>query len=358
MANGQPGSGVSVRSAIRREIGEQPEVVARLLDRERAHVANLVTRWRRQNLHYITIVARGSSDNAATYGKYVFGVLNNIMVALAAPSLYTLYDARPNVRQSLVMAISQDGESPDLLAVVTEAKKQNAPTLAITNAPGSRLASLADEVLVLEAGEESPGVATKTFTASIGALALIGAAWAGSDSPSHLDELMSVPEKMSQALEVESQIRNAAPLFAGIDRALVIGRGFNYCTAFEIALKLKELTYLAAEPYSSADFRYGPMAMVDENLHALVVAPSGRTHEDAIDLTRQLKRERAHVIGISDEPAFLALADVGWKIPSTSEWLSPLVAAVPGQLLALHVAEVKGHDVEDPRGAGNLPPTT
>jgi glutamine---fructose-6-phosphate transaminase (isomerizing) len=358
MADGHPGSESSPRSALRREIGEQPEVVARLLDRERAHVASLVTRWRRQNLHYLTIVARGSSDNAATYGKYLFGVLNNITVALAAPSIYTLYGARPNVRQSLVVAISQEGDDADILAVVEEAKKQSAPVLAITNAPKSRLASLADEMVELHAGEETGIVASKTFTASIGALALIGAAWAGSDSPSHLDELMSVPEKMAQALEIESQIRTAARMFVGIDRALVIGRGFNYCTALEIALKLKELTFLAAEPYSSADFLHGPIAMVNENLHALVVAPSGQAHADAVEFTQMLKREGARIIGVSDEADFLALADVGWKIPSTSEWLSPLVAAVPGQLLALHVAQAKGHDVDRPRREPKAPDPT
>src|SRR4051812_7823209 len=231
MPNGEPGYEQSSRSNLRREIEEQPEGLARLLDQERGHVAGLVTRWRRANLQYVTIVARGSSDNAATYGKYLFGVLNNLTVALAAPSVYTLYGARPSLKQSLVIAISQSGESPDVLAVVEEAKRQNAPTLAITNSPTCKLAGIADEVVLLHAGEEKSVAATKTFTASIGALALLGAAWAGSDSPSHLDELMSTPEKMAKAIEVESQIRTAARMFVGVERALVIGRGFNYCTA-------------------------------------------------------------------------------------------------------------------------------
>jgi glucosamine--fructose-6-phosphate aminotransferase (isomerizing) len=349
MANAPPGPEPSSRSLLRREIDEQPQVLARLLDNERARVAGLVTRWRRSNLQYVTIVARGSSDNAATYGKYLFGVLNNLTVALAAPSVFTIYSAKPNMRQSLVIAISQSGESPEILAVVEEAKRQNAPTLALTNVEGSSLARLADEVVLLHAGEVKSVAATKAFTAASCALALIGAAWAGSDSPSHLDELMSVPEKMAKAMEIESQIRTAASIFVAIERMLVIGRGFNYCTAFEIALKLKELTYIGAEAYSSADFVHGPMAMVDPSLHALVVAPSGLAHQNTVDFTRQLKAGGAKILAISDRLEFLALADVGWKIPATSEWLSPLVAAVPGQLLALHVAEAKGHDVDHPR---------
>lgn len=336
-------------SILRKEIGEQPEVLARVLDRERANVARLSIRWRRSDIQYLTIVARGSSDNAATYAKYMFGALADLQTVLAAPSLYTLYGAEPNLKHSIVLAISQAGESPDILAVVEAAKKQSVPTVAITNSPESSLAKTADDVILLHAGEEKSVAATKTFTASIGAFALLGAAWLGAKI-SYLDELLRMPELMEQALKVEQGVMALAERLLPMNHCAVIGRAFNYSAAFEVALKLKELTYVAAEPYSSADFLHGPVAMMDDKLHALLFAPSGRAHANAIEFLEKIRNKGGHLIGISDREEFLAMTDMGIRIPEAPEWLSPLLTVVPGQLLALHLARAKGYDVDRPRG--------
>jgi len=336
-------------SILRQEIGEQPEVLARVLERERANVARLSTRWRRSEINFLTIVARGSSDNAATYAKYMFGALADLSVVLAAPSLYTLYGAEPNLAHSVVLAISQAGESPDILAVVDSAKKQGAPTVAITNSPNSTLAKSADDVILLHAGEERSIAATKTFTASLGAFALLGAAWLGAKI-SYLDELLAMPELMEKAIKVEQGVKSLAHTLEPVSHYAVIGRGFNYSAAFEVALKMKELAYVAAEPYSSADFLHGPVAMVDEKLHALVIAPSGRAHASAMDFARAIRQKGGRIIGITDSPEFIALSDMAVRVPEAPEWLSPLLTVVPGQLLALHLARAKRYDIDRPRG--------
>jgi len=340
-------------SILRKEIGEQPEVLARVLERERANVARLSTRWRRSDIQFLTIAARGSSDNAATYAKYLFGALADLPVVLAAPSLLTLYGAEPKLAHSVVLAISQSGESPDILAVVASAKKQGVPTVAITNSPNSTLAGAADDVILLHAGEEKSIAATKTFTASIGAFALLGAAWLGGKE-SYLDELLRVAELVAKTLEVEPNVKALASWLLQLSHCAVIGRGFNYATAFEVALKLKELTYVGAEPYSSADFLHGPVAMVDEKLHALIIAPSGRAHESAVDFAQRIRAKGGRIIAISDRPEFNSLAFMGIRIPASPEWLSPLVTVVPGQLLALHLARAKGYDVDRPRGLSKV----
>ena len=323
-------------------------MLARVLDRERANVARLSTRWRRSDIQYLTIVARGSSDNAATYAKYMFGALADLSVVLAAPSLYTLYGAEPRLTHSIVLAISQAGESPDILAVVDAAKKQGVPTVAITNSPGSTLAKTSDDVILLHAGEERSIAATKTFTASLGAFALLGAAWLGSKI-SYLDELLAMPDLMAKAIAVERGVKTMATSLAGLNHCAVIGRGFNYAAAFEVALKLKELTYISAEPYSSADFLHGPVAMVDDKLHALVIAPSGRAHQNSVEFTDRIREGR---------PAHRHLRSTGVPRPrrhgdsrarSARVGVSSLTV-VPGQLLALHLARAKGYDVDRPRG--------
>jgi len=337
----------SVPSNLHREIHEQPEVLSRLFENETGAVARLAKKWRGRDIEYVTIAARGSSDNAASYGKYLFGAHNRLPVALPAPSLLTLYGARPNLQRSLVIAISQSGASPDILAVVEEARAQNVPSLAITNSPSSPLAGIADDVLCLHAGEERSIAATKSFTASLAALAMISVALEGEGSSGRLDELLAIPQKMSAALAVD--VTSLVPLFVDLRYCPVIGRGFNHATAFEIALKMKELSYLGAEAYSPADFLHGPIAMVDERLYALVVAPHGKTYPNLTELIHRMKNEGAHVVAISDRDEMIALAGAGARVPEVPEWLSPLVTVIAGQLLALALTEAKGFDVDRPR---------
>jgi glucosamine--fructose-6-phosphate aminotransferase (isomerizing) len=331
------------------EINEQPAVLARLVEREWSAIQAVAHEVRQRDIQHVLIAARGTSDNAATYAKYLFGAHNRLPVALAAPSLYTLYGARPKLDRTLVLAISQSGMSPDIVAVVEDARRQGMLTVAITNAPQSTLAQTAERVLSLHAGEEHSVAATKTYTAQLLTLALLSTALAEDDA--RLAELRALPQAVQVTLDLSEDVQSKAQRYRYMLGCAVIARGLNYATALELALKLKELTYMGATPYSSADFMHGPIAIVDQGYPVILVAPSGQALPDILQLTEELRKRHAELIVISDEQRLLALAQTPLKLPSmVPEWLSPLIAIVPGQLLAYHLAIIKGLDPERPRG--------
>ena len=300
-------------------------------------------------MRYAVLAARGTSDNAARYAQYLFGSLNRLPVALATPSLFTIYRTPPRLEDALVLGISQSGQSPDIVAVVEEGRRQGALTVAVTNMPDSPLAQAAEHVLALNAGEEHAVAATKTYTAQLAALGLLSVHLAEDDA--RLRALQRAPAAVQEALKLEEQIASAAQRYAHADECVVVGRGFNYATAFEIALKLKELTYMMAEPYSSADFRHGPVAIVEHGFPVIVVAPQGEVYDDILALTRKLAERDAELTVIADQDAPLALARVPLRLPvALPAWLSPFTCIVPGQLLAHHITLAKGYDPDHPRG--------
>ena len=186
------------------------------------------------------IAARGSSDNAARYAQHLMGRFWGIPVALATPSLHTLYGTPPRMAGALVVGVSQSGQSPDIVAVLEEGKRQGRPTLAITNDGASPLANVADHVIELHAGAERSVAATKTYTAQLGVMALLAAAWKGGDQAQA--ELQRLPEALAATLVGAAEIAQRAERYRYMEQCVVVGRGYNYATAFELALKLKELT--------------------------------------------------------------------------------------------------------------------
>jgi glucosamine--fructose-6-phosphate aminotransferase (isomerizing) len=331
---------------LEHEIFEQQAALRRLIDAELRPLQEL-TRRLRPEFDSVLIAARGSSDNAARYAQYLLGMRNHLPVALAAPSLFTLYASPPHYRRTLVLAISQSGRSPDILAVVEEARRQGNPTLALTNDPHSPLAQAAQAVLALHAGPEKAVAATKTYTCSLFALALLSATL-GEDE-ADLDALRRVPAWVGEAAHLMEGALARVERYRYIDRCAVIGRGYNYSTAFEIALKVKELCQIAAEPYSSADFRHGPIATARDGFPVLLVDPQGKASADLEELAADLQANGAEVIAISDRPERYASAEVHLQLPvGVPEWLSPLVAVVPGQFFALRLAEAKHLDPDHP----------
>lgn len=336
-------------SQMRDEILEQPGVIENLIAREADRVRTIAASLRKLDMRYVVIAARGSSDNAARFGQYAFGSLLGLPVALATPSLYTLYNRPPILRDALVIGISQSGESEDIVAVLAEARRQGASSLAITNSPHSPLAAQAQHVIETHAGVERSLPATKTYTSQLAALGLLVAGWL--DQSGLLANLRSVPDGMRRAIELEGVIQSAAARFKDAEHCVVLGRGYNYGTAFEIALKLKETCYLAAEPYSPADFLHGPVALVETGFPAIVVAPTGATAASLARFATDLKERGASVLMISDHAEASRLGDVPLLLPSIeAEWVSPLVAILPGQLFALHLAQARGLDPDRPRG--------
>jgi glucosamine--fructose-6-phosphate aminotransferase (isomerizing) len=331
----------------------QPEVLARVLKRERRRVEALARVIKRRDPRLVLVVARGSADNAGLYGKYLFGAHNGKIVALATPSLFTRYRRPPEVRDALVLAISQSGESYDVVEVVEEARRVGALTVALTNTPGSPLAEAADEALFCHAGKERSVAATKTYTAQVLLLALLSSAVEGRRK--RTGELEGIVEKVAQALEVEGEAAQVAERLRYLEQCAVVGRGFCYGTAFEVALKLAELTYVVAQPYSSADFRHGPIALVEPGFCVVLLAPTGRVLPDVKVLLAQLADRGAEIIALSDAAAVLRRATRGLRLPSgVPEWLSPLTCVIPGQLLAMHLCTAKGNPVDRPRGLSKV----
>ena len=337
------------KSHLFREIHEQPEVLSRLLERERTSIQQLAATIRRRAVTHVVIAARGTSDNAGRYAKYLLGAANGLVVALATPSLFTIYQQPPRFRDALVLAISQSGKSPDIVAVLAEARRQGAPTAAITNVADSDLAREADHVIDLHAGVERSIAATKTYTSELAAIAALSASLV--DGTEMWQALEGIPGVVAATLSMDDEIARIAQRYRYMRDCVVIGRGYNYATAFELALKLKELTYTIAEPYSSADFLHGPLALIEHGFPAILIAPSGAMLPEMRRFIRTLKQKQAEVVVISDDRQTLAAADTPLALPqAVPEWLSPISAIIPGQLLALYLAHARRYDPDHPRG--------
>lgn len=336
-------------SHLEREIREQPRVLRRLLDAERDTVERVADAIRQADPRYMVIAARGSSDNAARYGKYLFGATNQLAVALATPSLFTRYGKPPRLEGALVLAVSQSGQSPDISAVVAEGRRQGALTVALTNDTGSPLARAARHVIEMHAGVERSIAATKTYTASLMALAMLSTALA--EDEERFQILQTMPDTVARVVDGVPEIVDMAERYRYMDACVVISRGYNYATAYEIALKLKELTYILAEPYSSADFRHGPLALVEQGFPVLAVIPEGRMAGELIELLGQLEGRGAELVVVAAAERALRLAQTRLLLPDgIPEWISPLVTVVPGQIFALGLTLTRGLDPDHPRG--------
>ncbi len=344
------------QSYLFREIHEQPDVLSRLVARETPKIRQLAAAIKQRNISYVIIAARGTSDNAGRYAQYLLGAVNGLMVALATPSLFTIYQQPPRFGNALVLGISQSGQSPDIVAVLAEARRQGTLTAAITNDPDSELGQTVDFVIDQQAGQERSIAATKTYTSQLAAIALLSASLANAAQME--SALLQIPEIVAATLTMEPEIGQIAQRYRYMRDCVVIGRGYNYATAFELALKLKELTYTIAEPYSSADFLHGPLALIEHGFPAIVVAPSGVILPEIQEFIRTLKEREAEVVAISDEPETLALARIPLALPRpVPEWLSPITAIIPGQLLAMHLAYVRDYDPDHPRGLRKITQT-
>lgn len=338
--------------SLRSEIAEQPAVVRRLLEvgwPEARTLARPIAA-----AEHLTIAARGSSDNAATYGKYLFESLSGIVTALAAPSLVTRYRTPPNFARGAVIGISQSGAAPDVAAVLAEARAARAPTLAITNNPRSLLARAAQESFLLRAGPERSIAATKTYTATCVALALLAANAAEARGRSAL----SLAGLADAVAEAEATERDAARIARAIGRArsiVILGRGYEYATALEAALKIKELARAWAEPYSSADFAHGPIALLGSGVPVLIFIARGAEEREARKLCATLRSKGAKIYAVTNDERTAELADDAVLLRAPlSEALTPISFVVVAQLVALSIARRHGRDVERPRGLSKV----
>ena len=335
--------------SLHEEILEQPKRLGELLKAQKGTAQKIAEAIQAREVKYVFLAARGTSDNAGRYANYLWGAHNHLPLALATPSLFTYYAHPPRLDGALVVGVSQSGKSPDIVSVLAEGRKQGCLTLTITNVPDSPLAQAADLLLDIQAGPEKAVAATKTYTAELMALAMISAALSGEENA--WKELQKVPGWIEELLKQDAEIERMAQRYRYMHQCVVLGRGFNYATAFEWALKMKELSYVIAEPYSSADFQHGPIAMVEGGFPVLAVTPQGKVFDSMLEmLTRLRNTHDAELVIISDQPSALALAQSPIRLPTgIPEWLTPIVAIVAGQLFACHLTRAKGYDTEKPR---------
>jgi glucosamine--fructose-6-phosphate aminotransferase (isomerizing) len=348
------------------EIFEQPDIVARLgadLGPVRAAVAGA----RASGARFVIYAARGTSDNAAVYGKYLATILARLPAGLAVPSAATLYDAGTDLRECLVIGISQSGATPDVAEYLAEARRAGAFTVAVTNDDDGVLAREAHDVLATRAGAERAVAATKTYTSQLAALALFWTTWIGDDDlVASLAE--EVPAAMQEALALDPQVRELATWLRFSERLLVVARGFNFATALETALKLKETAYIAAMPYSAADLMHGPIAVVEHGYPALLYSLPGKALEGMRAAEAELRSRGAEVV-VVEAPAAGSEPHTATGASSSPasgpprrlllprgvpEPVSPLVAIVPGQLLACHLSLARGLDPDRPRGLSKV----
>ena len=337
------------------EIASQPGVAARFLERTWPRLDEIRAAVGVEDLDGLVVAARGSSDNAARYAQYLWGLRLGVPVTLATPSLHTVYGRRLDLRRQAVVAISQSGRSPDVVSVLDRAREQGRPTLAVTNDVSSPLAAAADVVVDLGAGQERSVAATKTYTASLLAVALLAVAMDGAARRAGAEHALGqVPRALAAATSGTSGVDSVARLLAGCDRAVAVGRGLNLSTAHETALKITELTGVLVAPYSPADLLHGPVAAVGPDVPTLLCTPDEPASASVRQIIPELRRRGAAIVLVgtssadpaADEPG---LSELGLPLEARLvDWLTPLTTAVPGQLVARRLAGLKGYDVDRP----------
>ncbi len=327
------------------EILEQPDVLRRTIEGERDKITKIGDFIRQKEIDVIVLVARGSSDNAALFGRYLLEVTTGIPVSLSAPSVFTLYNAKLRLRRALVIGVSQSGEGVDINLVLERAKESGAFTIGITNEAGSTMARIADETLLIHAGREKSVAATKTYTGQILLFYLLAAAIGDQRLNYH-----QIPDLTEKALELKGEVQQLAQRYAFMENCVVVGRGMNYGNSYELALKLMETCYVVAERFSSADFFHGPLAIIGRGFPVVFFGPSGVTEQSSIDLLNRLKELHADCLSITNSPHIAELSSNSLLIPEvTDEFLTPIPFIIPAQLFAAYLAEAKGLDPDAPR---------
>ncbi len=335
-------------SVLYSEIFEQPGAIARVLTESLPDVRALVRAVKAADIRYVALAARGTSDNAAIYAKYLLQILCGVPVLLTAPSVHTLYGATVDYKDALVVGVSQSGAGEDICEVVDAARKAGALTAAITNTDDSRLAQTAEFLLPCRAGQEFAVAATKTYTTTLAIFALIAAEW--SENAAFAGALKHMPEVAQSALSVaEPVIPALARTLFHAEKMLTVARGPHLATAIEASLKIAETSGTTTQAFSSADLLHGPIASVAGRTPCLLFAPAGKSADGMTELAAKLGERNARVIRLSPE--------VGADIPLVSpgdELLSPLVDILPAQLLAYYLTVARGLDPDNPRGLSKV----
>ncbi len=326
------------------EVSEQPAAWQRILADQRP-ILEIAARLALARPRFVLLAARGTSDHAALYAKYLVEITHELPAGLVSPSTLTSYGARPRLDEVLLIAVSQSGHSPDLVRTIEIGRAQGALTLAVTNDARSPLAQAAALHLDIRAGREQAVAATKSYTAQLLTLYLLLLHMRGGKGRA----AERMPEWGRLLLDQDGTIRIIAERYRFAERLVVTARGYSYATAREAALKLMETSYIAAQAFSGADLLHGPLAMIDPLVPVLAVIPEGVGGRAMLPVLARLKEARADVFTIGNASA-VAASSAGLVLPvGVAEEVSPILEILPFQMLALHLALARGTDPDAPR---------
>jgi glucosamine--fructose-6-phosphate aminotransferase (isomerizing) len=339
-------------SLMLQEIGEQPAALTRTISEERAKILRLGDALKQREIDLIVLVARGSSDNAALFGRYLLEITTGIPVSLSAPSVHTIYHARLDLKHALVVGVSQSGEGEDINRVLENARECGAFTIGITNEPASSMVKLVDETLLMHGGRERSVAATKTFTGQILLFYMLASALA---KDGRAIDYQAIPDLAARALEQKPAIVELVQRYVFMENCVVVGRGLAYANAYEFALKLMETCYVVAERFSSADFLHGPVAMIERHFPVIIFAPPGAMLAGTRDLIGRLEELRADTLAITGDIDTATKCTRSIIMPrEIDEFLAPIPYIIPAQLFAALLAEAKGLDPDKPRSLSKV----
>ena len=335
------------------EIMEQPSALKRCFYANKETIGAISNILKSRNIENVVIAARGTSDHAGIYGKYIIECELGIPVSLAAPSIYTVYGKSLKLNNSLVIGVSQSGKAADVLEVIKNANACGAVTVSITNDSASPLALEANFHLYCNAGLEKSVAATKTCTTQMYLLAQLVAEW--SRNQDIKDELLIMPDKLNEIFDRKDEIALKVERYRFMNECFVLARGINYPIAMEAALKIQETSYVRAKAYATSDFHHGPFAMIQKDMPVIVIAPEGPTLKDVEEMIFKLKASDAEVVVISNNKNMLEIGDCSFLIPETmNDIISPFYVVVTAQLFACNLSLTKGLNPDAPRGLNKV----
>jgi glutamine---fructose-6-phosphate transaminase (isomerizing) len=339
-------------TAMHREIHEQPEVIARLLSSADTHVAQIAKVA--AGCRHVLFVARGSSDHAAMYGQYLVSTRTGMLATSASPSVMTLYRAEIDLRDVLVVGVSQSGETTEIVDTIAWSRQCGAKTIAITNRENSTLANAVDTAIITHAGAELAVPATKTWSAQMVSMLILAAGLGARDL---VTEAQVIPDEMTRLLTTD--VSGLVAALTDVQALMVTSRGYTAATALEIALKLKEACYISAQGASSADLEHGPLAVLGSDVPALIVAPSsGPSLPGLLAVAGKAHQAGSPVLLLGGDDQLQATADVAAGRTDVSEVIAPVVLGVPGQLLTEQLARARGINPDAPRGLSKVTQTS
>ncbi|MEV7421514.1 MULTISPECIES: SIS domain-containing protein [unclassified Streptomyces] len=341
------------------EVMEQPEVFRRVLQDGAPRIREVAAVIAARNPRFALLSARGTSDHAALYAKYLLEIRRGLPCGMASMSTTTAYGARPDLTGVLFVAVSQWGGSPDLVASTWAAREAGAITLAVTNNPDSSLAAVSEFHIDVLAGPERALPATKSYTASLLSLYLFVAALGGGERGDDHDDrpaLELLPDLAERIVERRDEVRTLATRYRFAERAVVTSRGYGYPTAQEAALKLMETCYLPALSFSGADLLHGPLAMIGDTSAVVAIVPDGKGGEVLRPVLDRLRARGADLLVVGSE-AEAAKGSAGFVLPTAGvpERLQPILEILPLHLLTYELALARGHDPDVPRAMAKTP---